>query len=70
MHVSFYFKFGENRIFLQKVKTNFVLISHNQVFNLLWIYYIQLKPVNQDSFKGDFLLIDMLFWEHFLYNAM
>ena len=30
----------------------------------------QLKPVNQDSFKRDFLLIDMLFWEHFLYKAM
>ena len=26
--------------------------------------------VNWDSFKGDFLLVDMLFWEHFLYNAM
>ena len=30
---------------------------------------IQLKPVNRDSLIGDFLLIDMLFWEHFLYNA-
>ena len=30
--------------------------------------FVQLKPVNQDSFKGDFLLIDMLFWEHFLYK--
>ena len=31
---------------------------------------LQLKPVKWDSFKGDFLLTDMLFWEHFLYNAM
>ena len=34
------------------------------------ILLLQLKPVNQDSFKGDFLLIDMLFWEHFQYKAM
>ena len=33
-------------------------------------YIIQLKSVNRDSFKGDFLLVDMMFWEHFLYNAM
>ena len=37
---------------------------------VIFTLHVQLKPSNQDSFKGDFLLIDMLFWEHFLYNAM
>ena len=35
-----------------------------------YLMKLQFKPVNHDSFKGDFLLIDMLFWEHFLYRGV